>query len=193
VLSSFDRPLFDQILIGFKVVYDLRNKPPYVNRVRAGEHDIFFCRFFVELLVHEQLFHFCLGVVKIAFYREHFDIVSFLGRHLSVLHLADLIVGIKYFDPDPVDILKAGHGRFSGIAAGRCHDQRLLVCCFEGRAHELGKQGQGHILERACRTVKQFEHIDISNLFQRCDLLGSKRVLIGVFHAFFQFFFRIVA
>ena len=56
----------------------------------------------------------------------------------------------------------------------------------------MGQDGERHILKGDGLSVKQFQIVGTVRKDQRCDFLGVKFFVIGVFDAGFQFIFGII-
>ena len=96
---------------------------------------------FHHSLVGEDLLHSGLGVVEVAFNGADGNVVSFLGGHLTLLHLADPVLGIEHHHFGAGHVFEALQSRFAGVPAGGHQNDDLLACrrFFGGGSEQIGQ------------------------------------------------------
>ena len=121
-------------------------------------------------------------------------ILPFLGDHLTLLHLADALVGEEDDDLRARHIRESFQGRLARIAGSSGQDADLLifVLLLRGRSQKIGQNGQGHVLEGRGPAVVQFEEISLASLCKRNDLLGLEFIRVSAVGAVGHFFICVV-
>ena len=112
----------DEFKIAGKIISDLRDKPPPVNRVRGTEFDAEFFEFVADFFVAENFFYAGLRVVKISSDRRDVYIAADLRDHLQSLNFADAAVGIENHDFSLRHVRETGQRRLAGVTGSRHED-----------------------------------------------------------------------
>ena len=117
-VAVFDLPGGKQVAISRKIVRDLRNQPPDIDRVCGGEHVALVGKLLFAFLGGENAFYARLAVVEIALHGNDVYVVPLRGTHLQFLHFGNALVGIKGHHLYPVRVLEAFERGFARVPAG---------------------------------------------------------------------------
>ena len=111
--------------------------------------------------IGEDGLHPVLRVIEIAADGADAHVVSFLGRHLQLLHGADTVHRVKNQNFRMRGIPEAFQSRLTRIAGGGDQNDDFLPLSrlADRNPHEMRQNLQGHILEGAGGAVPQFQHV----------------------------------
>ena len=178
-LSLCDPALPEQLPIGMDIVDNLGHQPADIDGVCRRETQT--CRLHLpaQLPVRKYLLHPCLSIVKISVNAHHQGILPLLRHHLSLLDGTDPGLRVKHYDLRALHPGKSCQGRLSRVTGcGGEDDNLFLALVFPGRRqHQVGQNGQGHVLERDGGAMEQLQIPDTPRLHKRSQLL---RVKLGV-------------
>ena len=135
-----------------------------------------------HILVRKDVLDRALSVVEVALDCAHADVFALLGHHLPLLHVGDAARRIEDDDVRPLDVAEALERRLAGVARRRDHDQRLVLFAHLAArgGQKMRQHCQRHILERACRTVPKFEHIQpLVHTHERTGIAVKTRVCLS--------------
>ena len=136
-----------------------------------------------------------LAVVEVAAHRAHHDVVACLRRHLEVLDVGDLALGVEDGDAAALDAGESVQGGLAGVAGGGGDDHDLLALALgslAGDAHELGQHLERDVFEGARRTVIELEQPVVAERGYRAARGGVPLLAVGRAHALRDLGFGVV-
>ena len=95
-VAGFNLAHIDKVAIGWKIIYNLRNKPAPIDRVCRWEHHIFLCKLILNLSVCKDWLNCALSVIKIAIDCTNRNVIALLRCHLKFLHRRNAVNRIEY-------------------------------------------------------------------------------------------------
>ena len=119
---------------------------------------------------------------------DDLHILTLLGHHLLLLYGADAVLRVEYHNSGTRHIGEACHSCLAGIAGGSGQDHDLIfhLILLRGNGHQMGQDGERHILERDGGTMEQLQEISAVRLHKRRDLRRIKLLVVSAVDAVLQ-------
>ena len=152
-----------KIAVGGEIIDNLRQQTSPIDGVGAGEHHPTLLQFSFDSRIGENTLDTGLSVVKIALNGAYRNVLSLLHLHLTLLHFADTVFGIKHKNFGSRHIAESFQRSLTGITGGRNqnHSRSVIPGLLEGTGQQMGQHLKRHIFKGTGWAMPQFQHIHI--------------------------------